>query len=72
MAQQCSNCRFWHRIARTRMGALQGECRIHPPAVYPGPEFQADRLTLWPRTDGSDWCGEHQPKAQGKPRAEPV
>lgn len=72
MAQQCKNCRFWQKVARTRMGALQGECRINPPSVFPGPEFQADRVTLWPRTGADEWCGRFQAKTTSKPPAEKV
>lgn len=54
------------------MGALQGECRVNPPSVFPGPEFQADRVTLWPRTAADEWCGRFQAKASSKPPTEKV
>lgn len=60
---QCSSCRFWCRVAKSRLGELVGECRYNPPMVYPGPEFQADRKTIWPRTESVDWCGKHETRS---------
>lgn len=56
---ECSNCRFWVKLLKSRMGEIIGECRINPPSVYPGPDFQDHRMTLWPRTESHDWCGRH-------------
>ena len=58
MTEHCQKCRYWVRVEKTRLGGVVGECRFNPPMVYPGPEFQADRTSLWPRTKNVDWCGK--------------
>lgn len=71
----CENCRFWD--TSTQLDAAQpdttGACRHHAPKV--------DRRTgiaLWPFTEISDWCGEHEFEAEteaerddGCPKSDP-
>lgn len=54
MADCCVDCHYWVRAEESRLGGVVGECRFSPPAGFPGPEFQADRLTLWPPTQSHD------------------
>ena len=67
MKVQCTNCKYWARVERGRLGEEIGECRFNPPNVFPGPEFRADRNTLWPRTESHDWCGKFTPRPQSQP-----
>ena len=66
MADCCVDCHYWVRVEKSRLGGVVGECRFSPPAVFPGPEFQADRLTLWPRTQSHDWCGKFEARRRSK------
>lgn len=52
----CVNCRFWDFIAKS---SNSGRCRRYPPQFWSeGEESGASFVG----TEGSDWCGEHQPK----------
>lgn len=58
----CSDCRFWHRL-----GEAEGICRRYPPTrlhdvepkehQFDGPEFYGYPITL-----DCMWCGEHRLK----------
>ena len=58
----CSSCPFWDRIDYPK-GCNQGSCRRYPPRPMLEPDddhFDSrTTYTLWLKTDGADWCGEH-------------
>lgn len=55
-AESCSTCRYWRQSART---ATTGQCRRNPPI------WRVDAaVSEWPRTDATDWCGEHRGPAE--------
>lgn len=59
----CENCRFWKYLGDKENTYPSGLCRRYAPH----PELRDDdgdsvMEVAWPDTDGSDWCGEWQPK----------
>ena len=46
----CCTCNAWGRGSKDD---TVGQCRRHPPAYRSGP------VSIWPKTRGIDWCGEH-------------
>lgn len=61
----CYSCEFWFRLGDPD-NPICGECRRRSPRTFTVDERDDEdneRLwACWPRTDGSDWCGEWQPK----------
>ena len=62
----CSTCRHWANAPDESTGG----CRRYPPVphVVPtvaedGPSFGA--VSVWPETDGDDWCGEWRANPTG-------
>ena len=53
----CANCRFWQAD-----GDGAGSCRRRAPAVLYDVEDGA--FCLWPMTEASDWCGDHERSLQ--------
>ena len=73
---RCKTCRYFHqtysvgdehwtqglRITRAESGGL---CRRHAPTACMNPEIANAGHGIWPEVKASDWCGEHQPTAEG-------
>lgn len=59
-AEICFSCRFWQ--ADEDQAHPFGNCRRHAPQAMHGGRGVTFGQTpaLWPRTDATDWCGEHQ------------
>lgn len=55
----CCTCRYWSKCP----GTDTGSCRRHTPTVffvdYGNPE-DTGTATEWPRTHGTEWCGEYE------------
>lgn len=51
--KQCRYCRFWVFQGLAGASELWSECRRRAPVFTPPP-----RQSEWPRTIGTDWCGE--------------
>jgi hypothetical protein len=49
----CDTCRWRQEI---------GECRRMPPVTVMQTDLNGRLMTLWPRVQLTDWCGEHAPK----------
>jgi hypothetical protein len=50
----CSNCKFWEN--ENNINNNKGKCRINAPTVLVG--SMSNILTIWPRTNSDDWCGQ--------------
>lgn len=54
----CGTCVFW--MPSERVGEaptpLFGQCRRFPPSIILTPDGARGR---WPRTNRTEWCGEH-------------
>ena len=58
---KCRNCRNFKMLSATK-----GECRINPPQldlIQDGPQ-SFRRITNFPLTEPSDWCGQHKPNVE--------
>lgn len=76
---KCAQCRFWNDTSGRRSDHLIEECRRHHPTMMsvskPVREFgdvvetQSNQVILqsvWPKTNGFDWCGDFEP-CESKP-----
>lgn len=57
---RCETCPFWDKLTDDVIAF--GRCRRHPPTVIPNTYkvlLDDAPLTLWPKTDRSDYCGDH-------------
>lgn len=52
----CKTCRFWAREQSDDTATAEAECRAGAPVFVHG-----YRLAVWPTTEHSKWCGEHEP-----------
>ena len=59
--QRCENCRFWQLT-----GEARGQCRRYAPRSERTREGSRC-TTIWPFTQGNDWCGEHQSTSKDDP-----
>lgn len=52
----CGTCKFWDTSASLVSDDATAQCRRAPP-------FWDERTgaAVWPFTEETDWCGEHQP-----------
>ena len=71
----CRDCIFWVETP----GHVLGECHARPPTVTHHPDVVTVFIptgphdqTSWPRTAGSDWCGEFEMTEVADPRTYPV
>lgn len=55
----CLDCRFWDRTK----GAKSAPCRVDAPALRTDASGKP-RLSAWPTTAITDWCGRYSPKPQ--------
>ena len=72
MKDKCKTCRYWERVERSllKLGISDskdhtiGECRRHPPTVYPLDKDRKhiDRLNRFPTVEEDCWCGEFELK----------
>lgn len=53
--QSCVNCRWWEP---TDPASARGECHRYPP--LPHHETPSIRLSAYPATEATGWCGEHK------------
>lgn len=51
----CSTCQHWKPNEEDN---TTGSCRAHPPAVLY--DVEDGVFAIWPFTDSTDVCGEHQ------------
>lgn len=74
---RCENCRFWrHRTTvfvrdTDEVEATYGCCKRHAPvgrSLTDNENPRARKLIswLWPVTEGSEWCGEHEALGAGE------
>ena len=60
--RRCDTCVFWCPDLEDEPGA-GGDCRRFPPRA------EGQR---WPRSDQTDWCGEHKPWRYDGPKQDTV
>ena len=61
----CENCKWWKSVED--FGAGFGACRRFPPRTYPDSN-NINGQTYWPVVRKHDFCGEHTPKDNARPR----
>jgi hypothetical protein len=61
----CGNCRFGRYSHDDSDGGPMYICRRHAPRPVYGNPMNDDEVVWWPNVLDIEWCGEHQPKADG-------
>lgn len=55
--ETCRSCRYFVDLGHS------GDCRRHAPVLLMRPRHPGvpgtDRVSAWPRTSGTDYCGDH-------------
>lgn len=55
MTRRCDSCEWWQRSGDEDFGV----CKKEPPKTFLSP-YEDDWISLYPETQKTDWCGQHQ------------
>jgi len=58
----CNKCIFWKRW-ENNIDPNHGDCKKHSPIIVS--DRDGEYSSIWPDTDGDDWCGSFQETETG-------